>query len=615
MTTNNVDKGVCTNDVLEDLHRAIKFEAVFSTLIENKILSIKRECEEKRKEKQSRSALARFLFRRGRRNVGSIVVDPNIEAFPVESINGVGDRPPDERYHHYLLHHRQHAASAPVSGQWCIVAQENEKNQLDSEREFDDDPMGRRPRDEGRVTETCIEKENRTAITSSCVAECASLDRGCFGGRRPELEHKYDVISIQSDTYRGGGRNGLSNDIVYTAKQHRPNTTMVKASGSTSPVSVATAGPATQNHHLHQHHQHQHLRHSGKRSQSDDFIARSNNLSGQIPFSRPDEKPATEICPRRQLMRKYGDGEDRLPSGQPSTTTMGQPPKSILTSSSSSLQSTLNNSSSQPRTITAASNSNKIGPSESTDGKVGETAAAASKVSPREASVLLEQERKRLRVFEMRSISAQCSPIMPRHIEFDSVVSLSNSAPISLHPVNNDECNPEDGPNSATNNSVRGALDATPVKTHRRPNHKSKSQRAAEYLASQIDFDSLASYPLVNPMTQGIISSFNQLKSPNMPRVVPMKQQQAEPKARKGGSNSNEHSLINSTASTRRSGGAGEFSHSTTATTCCTTGGTPAQIMGGKARKSGRGSDRLMGGQLSKGRDDDNNEPIRQSSE
>ena len=65
-----VDKAVCTNDMsfVEDLNRAIRFEAVFSTLVENKILAIKRECELKRKSKKSRS-LRRMLF--GRKCAGS----------------------------------------------------------------------------------------------------------------------------------------------------------------------------------------------------------------------------------------------------------------------------------------------------------------------------------------------------------------------------------------------------------------------------------------------------------------------------------------------------------------------------------------------------------------
>ncbi|KFB50345.1 AGAP005073-PA-like protein [Anopheles sinensis] len=58
-----VDKAVCTNGTLEDLNRAIQFEAVFSTLVENKILAIKRECELKKRHKKTR-LLRRILFGR-----------------------------------------------------------------------------------------------------------------------------------------------------------------------------------------------------------------------------------------------------------------------------------------------------------------------------------------------------------------------------------------------------------------------------------------------------------------------------------------------------------------------------------------------------------------------
>lgn len=49
------DKAVCTNDRLEDLNKTIRFETVFTTLVENKILAIKRECEQKKKTKRCRA--------------------------------------------------------------------------------------------------------------------------------------------------------------------------------------------------------------------------------------------------------------------------------------------------------------------------------------------------------------------------------------------------------------------------------------------------------------------------------------------------------------------------------------------------------------------------------
>ncbi|XP_052873529.1 uncharacterized protein LOC128278843 [Anopheles cruzii] len=58
-----VDKAVCTNGTLGDLGRAIQFEAVFSTLVENKMLAIKRECEFKKRHKKSR-LLRKAVFNR-----------------------------------------------------------------------------------------------------------------------------------------------------------------------------------------------------------------------------------------------------------------------------------------------------------------------------------------------------------------------------------------------------------------------------------------------------------------------------------------------------------------------------------------------------------------------
>jgi hypothetical protein len=49
-----VDKSVCTNDI-HDLNRVIKFEKIFATLVENKVLAIKRDCEQKKRSKRLRS--------------------------------------------------------------------------------------------------------------------------------------------------------------------------------------------------------------------------------------------------------------------------------------------------------------------------------------------------------------------------------------------------------------------------------------------------------------------------------------------------------------------------------------------------------------------------------
>lgn len=50
-----VDKAVCTNETMEDLYRAIRYETVFTALVENKILAIKRECDERQRLKKNRA--------------------------------------------------------------------------------------------------------------------------------------------------------------------------------------------------------------------------------------------------------------------------------------------------------------------------------------------------------------------------------------------------------------------------------------------------------------------------------------------------------------------------------------------------------------------------------
>lgn len=67
-----VDKAVCTKDTQKDLTKTIQYETVFTTLIENKISAIKRECEDKNKktkrQKQSKT-FGKIFF--GRRIFGS----------------------------------------------------------------------------------------------------------------------------------------------------------------------------------------------------------------------------------------------------------------------------------------------------------------------------------------------------------------------------------------------------------------------------------------------------------------------------------------------------------------------------------------------------------------
>lgn len=559
----NVDKGVCTNDVLEDLHRAIKFEAVFSTLIENKILSIKRECEEKRKQKRS---LARFLFGAGRRRNVASIVDPNIEAFPVDS--SVGAVPTN-------------TTAGRGNGHGYRLEQENEKAQLCSYEEGGaikrtgggGGVAGRRGDDfNGRVTETGTDRE--IASPNEKSIECSSLDRSVCGTegraqpRKPEYEYKYDAISIQSDTCRTATSLCLSNDNMFTTKGRQLQT----GAG----LARASSGMGQQR---------------DKRSQSDDFIARSNH-------SCPTQRSSAEFGYRRTVAatRKFAGVEPHdnrvLPKPQQQHQQQTQRSKSILTSSSSSLLSTTLNDHSQSRSQGTKvghhhnNNSNTTHNNNNTTNSSVPESSGSVQLTPWEASILLEQERNRLRVFEMRSISAQCSPIMPRHIEFDSLVNLSNSAPIPLHPVHGYEEDPSQQNESEEVSRCdpnRVAPDASALKAHRR-HHKSKSQRAAEYLASQIDFDSLASYPLVNPKTQGIISSFNHLKSPNLPRVIPMKQPQQTMNG--DGAVTTPPPPPSTTVSSKvKKGDNSQVKSTTTAT-----GGTDStqQVPGGKSKKGGR---------------------------
>lgn len=74
-----VDKAVCTTDTMTDAESAISYENLLSTLVQKKILAIKRECEAKKVEKQKRkqqNCLGSLIF--GNRNDQSNKCDDRI---------------------------------------------------------------------------------------------------------------------------------------------------------------------------------------------------------------------------------------------------------------------------------------------------------------------------------------------------------------------------------------------------------------------------------------------------------------------------------------------------------------------------------------------------------
>lgn len=77
-----VDKAVCTTDTMTDAESAISYEKLLSTLVQKKILAIKRECEAKKVEKQKRkqkNCLGSLIFgnRHDRSNNGDNDNDDN----------------------------------------------------------------------------------------------------------------------------------------------------------------------------------------------------------------------------------------------------------------------------------------------------------------------------------------------------------------------------------------------------------------------------------------------------------------------------------------------------------------------------------------------------------
>lgn len=187
-----VDKAVCTSDVLEDLSRAIKFEAVFTTLVENKIVAIKRECEEKAKLKKAKKR--RFPF--GRRFFGG--ARPENEA-DVEKGAPAGD---GEVINGKLQLDREGETRTAVQQDVSVRAEISEERRSES-------PTSNSPR--------ILNPRPETEASGS--------------GTAVEMDH-FDIVSIRSDMCRtgetkttveaaSGEKLSQSDDVIFRVKPPR----------------------------------------------------------------------------------------------------------------------------------------------------------------------------------------------------------------------------------------------------------------------------------------------------------------------------------------------------------------------------------------------------------
>uniref|UniRef100_A0A1B0CQD9 Uncharacterized protein n=1 Tax=Lutzomyia longipalpis TaxID=7200 RepID=A0A1B0CQD9_LUTLO len=323
-----VDKAVCTSDVLEDLSRAIKFEAVFTTLVENKIVAIKRECEEKARLKQAKKR--RFLF--GRR---------------------------------FSVVHRMRWMQSVL-----LQSQQWEVQQEDAVVAVEMAPV--------RAEVEEVPRCESPAVDSPRMLSLQAETDTSGSGVAVELDH-FDIVSIRSDMCRTG------------------------EAAATAAIRDVADGE--------------------KLSQSDDVIVR--------------------MKPRRQVRARFKEDFLETPCVSPEA----------------------------PR-------------------KVDVVKSTKRKYNLREASLLLEQERHRLRILEAKSISAQCSPILPRHLQ-------SDSPDLSIHsgqsaPAATSEPRPEV---ARTEPRARGRRESTGASHH----------------------EASVNYQATNPLSQGFVSSFNQLAQSHMP--------------------------------------------------------------------------------------------------
>lgn len=330
-----VDKAVCTsNDTLDDLQRAIRYEAVFSTLVEKKILAIKRECieqDEKKRARREQACFAGRFFRK--RRLGSQ---------DQSSAGGIGSTKDTIGNNDAVQTTTETATVDGIGGKTCTV-------KYTSNGEMDGG--------DGVATATVIITHNPS--DSGTVDETASAP--ITNVEETNNDDKCQSVSCENVAAQEGNDDSVKQCISGSSTSSVVTQKSLCKSGQQDAKSltidkIECAAPTKDSLAV--------VRHDSPRSiQSKKIVPHVKVVTGS-PASTSSRLEVSGMC------------EDATRRKVSSDTTISFP--------SSGKQTTF--SAPEVLTITAA-----------------------------------DHERHRLRVLEAKSISAQCSPIFPRHATVDSV--------------------------------------------------------------------------------------------------------------------------------------------------------------------------------------------------
>lgn len=320
-----VDKAVCTtNDTLDDLQRTIRYETVFTTLVENKILAIKRECEAHEKKELERREQACFAgrFFRKRRLGSRDKSTTNCN----ETVAGVDE-------------------------QQTFVVQYVGNNGIES--------------DAAAATATVILANENTgeAIESSMIDESGNNTHEANAGNTIKGTNLEQCINISDDTYP-----------IEPAQRLRTND--VKIGDDDAKKAIADNG-------------------SIKSDNSCSIKASNSSQRGKVTLAVIS---GSDVDPTKVHRPKRTGAHVKVVDGSPGSAT-SRLEVSVISEDGIRRKPSSDTTISYPST-----------------GK--QTTFSAPVVS---TVATLDHERHRLRLLEAKSISAQCSPIFPRHSAVDSV--------------------------------------------------------------------------------------------------------------------------------------------------------------------------------------------------
>lgn len=450
-----VDKAVCTNDTFEDLNRAIRYDAVFSTLVENKILAIKRECEEHERTKESK------------RTLGGIISGKHIFCIKRNSPKESGD---------FVLKRCDNIKMTchPMP----LAESSNPTEQMSPSSPFQQplsSPASVQPHP--TILSVATSASNETAIASNVKRK--PLDSG--GGKQQKLQQQQRQLRQKTD----------GNELEMMNADNKKNEILDErgpCGSKQKPVVNTERQQQTYD-----------AEFSVERFETDSI---SSDKSKKITFQGD--------CYVEGTLAKKTDGQRGV------TRRQRKPSEDTNSSVTSSFIE-----------IYVSNESLRKSPIDSTETISYPSSSRPHTANVQEAAIILDQERRRLRVLEAKSISAQCSPIFPRptrvlsypapqqqlqqpHDDRSAFIGASRHSKVLSRRNTSDDS----GASVTFSDTVTDSYHERTLKPEAKLSIKSAKDSGAKMA---VDKDKLGSN---NSSSHGFINSFNQLTSKNALPVI-----------------------------------------------------------------------------------------------